>query len=241
MTTLTYDDHARTYPYLLTSQRQRLGVEPSGKPLDDDGIIGPRTKAGIYIAPVHAHGLCAQMLRLSLLNAREEGRNNQGRWPAYMMGERALRGLTPEQIAQLGETAQSRWSGVAQGPFCAGAVSTAIRLAYGDKQPQSLSARSLSRQWSHTPGVEVALSACEPGDLIAWRREVPGQPSAGHVGVVAGRSPSGLVLTLEGNGLRKNGAIGLYGYPLREGAKRGTQSVILVARRPDLNPQVATC
>lgn len=241
MTIYTYDQHVCAYPYLTTPQRQRLGVEPSGKPLNDDGVVGPKTKAGIYLAPKHDHGLIAQMLRLSLLNAREEGGNNRGRWPAYLMGERSLRDLTPEQIAALGETAQARWSGVEQGPTCAGTISTAIRLAYGDKQPQSLSARSLTRKWAEAPGQEIALSACEPGDLICWRREVPGQPTAGHIAAVADRSPSGLILTLEGNGSRRNGAVGLYGYSLREGAQRGTQSVILLARRPDLNPQEPSC
>lgn len=241
MTIHTYADHVHAYPYLTNPQRQRLGVEPSGKPLNDDGIIGPKTKSGIFLAPSHPHGLCAQMLRLSLLGAREEGRNNQGRWPAYLMGDRALRGMTPEQIAALGETAQARWSGVTQGPFCAGTVSTAVRLAYGDRQPWSLSARSLTRKWAEAPGQQVALATCEAGDLICWRREVEGQPAAGHIGVVAGRSPSGLVLVLEGNGSRRGGAVGLYGYSLKGGAQRGTQSVILLARRADLNPQEPSC
>jgi hypothetical protein len=87
MTTYTYTEHLAAFVDLDTATRQRLGVEPSGRPLDDDGLIGPKTRGGIFLAPVHGHRLVAQMLRLVLLNAREEGGNNRGRWPAWAMGE----------------------------------------------------------------------------------------------------------------------------------------------------------
>lgn len=233
MNIYTYDQHLEEFPLLTTAQRQRLGVEPSGHPLDDDGKVGPKTRGGLFVAPRSEHRLVDAYLRLALLNAREEGRNNCGRWPAYFMGQRQLTHLTPEQIADMSAPDVTRWSRVTQGSWCAGGASTVIRLAYGDGQPSSWGARQLVRRWAAHPGRSVALMTAQPGDLIAWKRDVPGQPGAGHVGIVWGRSPSGLLLVLECNGSRKNGAVGLYGYSLRDGAKRGSLEVVQIARRAD--------
>lgn len=233
MTVYNYDQHVCAYPDLTLAQRQRLGVEPSGRPLNDDGIAGPKTRGGIYIAPRAEHHLVDAYLRLALLNAREEGGNNHGRWPALFMGQKELRGFTPEDIATMTEGAVAFWSKIKQGPFCAGTASTAIRLAYGDGQPQSLGAKQLGRRWAAKPGEVVQPHDAQPGDLVIWHRvAASGNPAAGHIGVCAGRA-NGIILTLEGNGSRKNGAIGLYGYSLREGAKRGTQQIVMLARRAD--------
>ena len=224
-----YTEHVAAYPDLTTAQRQRLGVEPSGRPLDDDGKAGPKTLSGIFIAPSAEHDLVDTALRPLMQGAREEGKpgalsNNRGYWPALFMGDL-------EQ--EMSEADRERWRKVEQGPWCAGFVSWVIRTAYGAGQPQALGARLLTRLWAAKPGKAVAVSEAQAGDLIAWRREVPGKPAAGHIGIVWGRSPSGLLLVLEGNGSRRNGAVGLYGYSLREGAPRGTQHVTLVARRAD--------
>lgn len=219
-------EHTRRWPDLTLAQRQRLGVESSGAPLNDDGVEGPRTRGGIYIAPGHPHSLIQQAVRASLNNAREEGGNNRGVWPALFYG--ALDEL-PELDAQ-------RWRAVEQGPWCAAFVSWCIREAYGKGQPQAWGARRLVRRWAASPGQEVTLHTAQAGDLIAWRRDVAGEPAAGHVGIVFGRW-DGLLLVMEGNGSRKGGAVGLYGYDVRSGARRGTskpQEAILFARRPDL-------
>lgn len=230
----TYDEHVAAYPDLDAATRQRLGVEPSGLPLNDDGKVGPRTRSGLFVAPRAEHDLVDTALSLALLNAREEGKNNSGRWPGYMMGEPALRLLSPQQIADMSAADAARWSRVTQKSWCAGGASTIIRLAYGPGQPSSWGARQLVRRWAAHPGRSVALSLAQPGDLIAWKRDVPNQPGAGHVGIVWGRSPSGLLLVVECNGSRRNGAVGLYGYSLRDGAKRGSLEVTQVARRADI-------
>lgn len=219
-------DHKRLWPDLTLAQRQRLGVEPSGAPLNDDGIEGPRTRSGIFIAPGHAHGLLQQAVRASLNGAREEGGNNRGVWPALFYGA----------LDELPEIDAARWRSIEQGPWCAAFASWCIREAYGKGQPQAWGARRLVRRWADRPGQEVTLHTAQAGDLIAWRREVPGEPAAGHVGIVYGRA-GGLLLVMEGNGSRRGGAVGLYGYDLRTGAKRGSkapQDAILFARRPDL-------
>lgn len=214
---------------------QRFGVEPNGVPLDDDGVIGPKTRSGLFIDPdLLTHPLTLQMARLALLNAREEGGNNRGRWPGFVMGEKPLIQLTPEQIAALGAADVLKWQGREQGPTCAGHVSTVFRLAYGPGQPWSLSAREITRLWSRGPGRVVKLADAQEGDVLAWERDDPDNKAAGHVVIVVARH-AGLVITLEGNGSRKNGAVGLYGYDLASGAKRGRlkdQEVLMVARRP---------
>lgn len=233
MNVYTYDEHVAAFPDLDVATRQRLGVEPSGLPLNDDGKVGPKTRGGLFVAPRAEHKLVDTALSLALLNAREEGKNNSGRWPGYAMGERALTPLTPQQIADMDAADIARWSRVTQKSWCAGGASTIIRLAYGPGQPSSWGARQLVRRWAASPGRSVALNDAQSGDLIAWKRDVPGQPGAGHVGIVWGRSSSGLLLVLECNGSRRNGAVGLYGYSLRDGAKRGSLEVVQVARRAD--------
>ena len=222
----TYTEHLTAYPELTVAQRQRLGVELSGRPLDDDGKAGSKTRSGIFIAPSQPHQLVEQALVASLAGAREEGGNNKGVWPALFFGA----------LDELGEADAARWRAVEQGPWCAAFVSWVIRETYGKGQPQAWGARRLTRAWAAKPGEAVALSEAQAGDLICWRREAQGEPAAGHIGIVAGRSPNSLLLVLEGNGGRRGGAVGLYGYDLRSGCKRGstkTQEVILVARRAD--------
>jgi hypothetical protein len=228
----TYDEHIAAYPDLDTATRQRLGVEPDGTPLSDDGKVGPKTRSGLFIAPRAEHKLVDTALSLVLLGAREEGGNNRGRWPGYLMA-RPADPRSPQEIAALPPAEVARLSRVQQGSWCAGGASTIIRLAYGAGQPSSWGAQQLVRRWAAKPGRTVALADAQPGDLIAWKRDVPGQPGAGHVGIVWGRSPSGLLLVLECNGSRRGGAVGLYGYSLRDGAKRGSLEVTQVARRAD--------
>lgn len=223
----TYDlaAHLALFPELTIAQRQRLGVEPSGAPLHDDGVVGPRTRSGIYLAPRAHHKLVDKAAWAALQGAREEGGNNRGQWPALFYGA----------LDELPELDAARWRTVQQGPWCAAFVSWCIREAYGAGHPQAWGARRLVRRWADAPGRKVSLAETQAGDLIAWRREVPGEPAAGHVGIVAARA-NGLLLVLEGNGSRRHGAVGLYGYSLREGAKRGTskpQDAILFARRAE--------
>lgn len=45
MTTYTYTAHITAYPDLDTATRQRLGVEPGGRPLDDDAQVALDTAA----------------------------------------------------------------------------------------------------------------------------------------------------------------------------------------------------
>jgi hypothetical protein len=228
-------DHKRLWPDLTLAQRQRLGVESSGAPLNDDGIEGPRTRSGIYIAPGHSHGLLKQAIWACLQGAKEDGtgpgsNNNRGTWPALFMGDKIELGWTEED--------RRRFERVEQGPWCAGFVSWCIRTAYGEAgQPQALGAKYLTRLWARRPGQEVTLHTAQAGDLIAWRREArDGNKAAGHIGIIWGRH-DGKLLVMEGNGGRQLGAVGLYGYDLRTGAKRGSrapQDVVLLARRPDL-------
>ena len=219
----TLADHKRLWPSLTLAQRQRLGVEPTGRPLDDDGIEGPRTRSGLYIAPDQDHALVMAAFKMALIGAREDGGNNCGYFPHIFMGF-----LDYDPSAD-----HAPYRGKRQGLWCAGFASWVIRAVYGERAPRSWGARELTRKWA-TGGRRIPLvTLAEAGDVICWRREEPGEPAAGHVGIVVGRTDE-LLLVVEGNGTRRQGAVGIYGYSLAKRAKRGTeapQDVLMIARR----------
>jgi hypothetical protein len=223
---LTYDEYRAAHPKHTIDQMQRLGVEPNGVPLKDEGVVGPKTRSGLFLNPDGQHELVETMIWLSLHNARESGGNNCGYWPAILMGMNNY----------VATDDQRKWHGVPQGLWCAGTVSWAIWQTYGPGQPKSWGARELGRLWARRPGTVIKdLDDAQPGDVIVWRREAAdGNKAAGHVGVIGDKTDS-LLLVMEGNGGRTEGAVGLYGYSLANEAKRGRRNpmeVLMIARRP---------
>jgi hypothetical protein len=222
-----YDQHVEAFPHLTSEQRQRLGIHSGTlQPLHDDGKVGPLTLAGLFMAPSStASELLNKALWACEQGAQETvGANNAGPWPALFYG--ALDDdFTPEDRAKFAQ--------VEQGPWCAAFVSWCIREVMGKGQPQAWGARRLVRRWAVKPGSTVSLAECRAGDLVCWRRHVPGEPAAGHVGIVYGRSGD-LVFIVEGNGTRAQGAVGVYAYRVSKDGERGIkkpQRVIMVARR----------
>lgn len=227
MEVYSYDKHVAAFPHLTTQQRQLLGVEPSGAFLQDDGVAGPRTRSGLFVSPVQSHALLVPGFRALLAGAREDASkgNNDGVWPALFYATLKDEAFTPADKAKFAEIEQGAW--------CAAFVSWCIREAYGAGWPQAWGARRLTRRWAAQPGCEVILANCRAGDLICWRRHVPGEPAAGHIGVVIGQHGD-LVFVLEGNGTRQLGAVGVYAYSITKQGERGRlkpQKVIMVARR----------
>lgn len=216
---------------------QRFGVEASGAPLKDDGIAGRKTMAGIYISPEDlAHPITIGLAEYAQLGAREEGGNNHGRWPAHFMRDKKIGPMTPRDVAALPAAEIARLAKIEQGPTCAGTIERVLIGVMGAAAPRSLGAREMGRLWASGPGGQVVkLEDAREGDLIVWRRETAdGSKTAGHIGGVVGKTQS-LILTLEGNGGRDDGAVGLYGYTLADEAARGrakNQEVIMIARRP---------
>ena len=170
MSTLSHDQIRRTG--LPVALRQRLGVEPDGTPLAVDGIVGPRTRAAVYLDPValkQAHPLVACALEELLAGAQEGPRNNTGPWPKkYMRGV-----LYP-------------------GAWCAGFVSWCLRQTYGEGTPYIRGARRLGLAVAEQGDVgKLAVHELEVGDLIIWNRDGPdpgrdpGDDWSGHVAIVA--------------------------------------------------------
>lgn len=225
MTVYSLEDHQRLWPDLTLAQRQRLGIEPDGTPLDDDAILGRRTRAGIYLEPDAWHPIVAKCVELALLGARESGGNNCGYWPRLFMNK-----LTPPHDPAAD---QAIWHGKKNGLWCAGFGGWVARQVYGPPAPYSWSARQLARLWA-AGGERVELEDVQPGDAICWRREDPENGAAGHFGWAAAKT-SELLITIEGNGSRRDGAVGVYGYSLADRARRGKrepQDLIIIARRP---------
>lgn len=224
----TFDQLVAAFPDLSTAHRQRLGVEAATlAPLNDDGVIGPRTRAGLFVEPYHGNALLSKALWALEQGAREDesAGNNDGVWPALFYGALKDEVFTPHD--------KIKFAAVEQGAWCAAFVSWCIREGRGAGLPQAWGARRLVRRWAEKPGQVVTLGECRAGDLLCWRREVKGEPAAGHVGIVYGRSGD-LVFVVEGNGTRKLGAVGVYAYRVSTQGERGRdkpQRVIQVARR----------
>lgn len=222
---LTLDQHIEAYPALTPTQRQRLGIEPDGTPLDDDGILGRRSRSGLYLAPDAAHPIVAKCVELALLGARESGGNNCGYWPRLFMTK-----TTPPHDPAAD---QAVWHGKKNGLWCAGFGGWIARQVYGPRAPYSWSARTLAQLWA-AGGERINLDDVQPGDAVCWRREEPGHPAAGHFAWCVDKT-SELLITIEGNGARREGAVGVYGYNLADHARRGKrepQDLIILARRP---------
>ena len=183
MSTLRHDQIRRTG--LPVALQQRLGVEPNGKPLAVDGIVGPRTRGATYLDPAElerTHPLVACALEELLAGAQEEGGNNRGADPKkYMRGV-----LYP-------------------GAWCAAFVSWCLRKAYGEHTPYIRGARRLGLAVAeHSELGQLDAHELEPGDLIVWNRDGPDpgrDPSddwSGHVAIVA-HVDCDHVWTLDGN------------------------------------------
>lgn len=228
LTAYTLGEHVAAFPNLTLKQRQRLGVELNGTPLNDDGVEGPKTRGAIYVSPHQDHRLLKTAFDMALLGAREDGANNSGYFPHIFMAKKAYDADADRDV----------FKSVRQGLWCAGFVSWCLWRAYGPRAPFSWSARTITRMWAHgKSGGKTILDVADalPGDVICWRREVPGEDAAGHVGIVIGLFGS-LLLVIEGNGGRAGGAVGVYGYDINDKARRGRkdpQDVLLLARRDE--------
>lgn len=227
MSLLTLDAHIAAHPALTLAQRQRLGIEPNGTPLHDDGILGPRTRSGLFLpiqCEADAHPLVYKAVEMALVGARESAAgNNHGYFPHIFMSR------LPYDARADQEAFRDQKSGL----WCAGFGGWVIQQVYGPKAPYSWSARTLARQWlAH--GERVDLKDVQPGDVLCWRREASdGNPAAGHFGFCAERTDE-LLIAIEGNGTRRGGAVGVYGYSLANQAARGKnpQELLIIARRP---------
>jgi hypothetical protein len=229
------DAHRAAYPYLLPSTRQRLAVNPDGAPLDADGRLGPRSLAALYadlMQLLQSHPLIAAMTIHALAGAGEEGGGNKGQWPGVALARaadprigRRVRHPAWDPHAPRDRADALTYSG---GAWCAGEMSLAITQVYGDRiDLTSWGAADLLQRWLRAgAAIEVSPEDARPGDLIAWR-DLDG--SGGHVGCVAGRDRE-LLLTLEGNGSRRWGQVGLYGYTAAQDYARGRQELLRIVR-----------
>lgn len=231
----TLEAHRDAYPYLLPSTRQRLAIRPDGRPLDADGRLGKQSEGALYadlMELLQSHPLIAAMTLHALAGAGEEGGGNKGQWPGVCLA----RGADPRIGARKRHpdwdphAPRDRADALAYsgGSWCAGEMSLAITQVYGDRVDlTSWGATDLTARWLKAgAGVEVSAEDARAGDLIAWR-DLDG--SGGHVGCVAGRADD-LLLTLEGNGARRWGQVGLYGYARAQGYTRGRQALLRLVR-----------
>jgi cell wall-associated NlpC family hydrolase len=221
----TFEEHCEAFPELTVERRQAFGVEGAGahRHLNADGIVGPLTRGGLFVAPTSDHKLIEAALWAARAGAAEHGGNNCGVWVEAFMRNIKIRG-------------NPRWAdglrGGQQGPWCAGFVSWAAMEAYGPQAPRSWSARRITQLWANG-GETVALKDVRAGDVICWQRLEEGNPVAGHVGIVAAVQ-GGLVFVVEGNGARRLGRVGIYAYSIQNGARRGRvqpQDLHMIARR----------
>lgn len=185
----TFEALRSAYPSLPIEVLQRFGHEQGLiKPLVADGIIGPKTKSGIYLDPqaVLSAGCTPAKVALDelLAGAREIGGPNAGPWVHKYAR------LSPG--ATLG-TDRGAWCA-----FFASWVLDAWAKLHGKSHPKEGGARAVVRDLAHQLDVRRGLFALlRVGDLIAWP-SMTRASWAGHVGFVAALDASG-VYTIEGN------------------------------------------
>ena len=165
-----------------TAILQRMGFDPRGRPLAEDGIAGKLTKGGRYLDPrVITTPIAREALKDLLAGAQEEGRPNDGAWVrGYMRNTR--------------------------GPWCAGSSSTWLARAHGDGVPYKRGARRLGLAVAKASSVGKIEDPfeLEPDDLLILNRDGPDEGTdpnddwSGHVGVIAAVDDD-WIYTIEGN------------------------------------------
>lgn len=87
-------------------------------------------------------------------------------------------------------------------PWCAGFVSWCYsQHPQGCPYNYSLGARDILNQFTRR-GWRIDPrkgQQPEPGDIVVWTRDVPGNPHAGHIGLVVELSEGGILYVIEGN------------------------------------------
>jgi hypothetical protein len=224
MNLITLDALVETYT-LWASACQRLGVDAQGRPLDDDGRIGPLSRGGRYLDPTSVTCPAVRAaVSAAIAGGREVGGNDRGQWPRALMTTRAGRGSIDPQATRDAVAVEPQ-----QGQWCAGGLSWLLWVAYGEAAPHSWSARQLGEHvaaWGQDLGTDAAK--IEPGDVIVWqRRSEPG----GHVAICAAHDDE-RIYCLEANTSRRQSAIGLIAYSRASGVARGQQELHQIARLP---------
>jgi hypothetical protein len=217
---ISFDAHVALYP-MWNSERQRLGVDAQGRPLDDDGLIGPLSRGGRYLdrASVEVPSLKV-LLDAAIAGARDEGGNDRGMWPTAHM---SLTLVDPQ--------APRNRPGGQQGPHCAGGLSWAMVIAYGAHAPAQLANKT---RWSARDfgdlvaawGSDARGLPVQVGDVLVWQRAGGG----GHIAQVAAVDAEH-VYCLETNTSRRESATGVIAYKLPH-LERGSQRLHMVARPP---------
>lgn len=174
-------------------------LDERGRPLAVDGLVGPLTawrlinldKPAPEPTPSPSPDLPSggsqrgrHALQVALAErdagAREIGANNKG---AFVSKYLAPNGRPPLS-------------------WCAGFVSWCFSQ-HPDGLPfnYSLGARDILNQFTRRKWrVDIRGGELpQPGDIVVWTRDVPGNPHAGHIGLVVELSPGGILYTIEGN------------------------------------------
>lgn len=187
---MTFDQLRAAQPDLPVDVLQRFGHEAvSIRPLVCDGIVGTRTKSGIYLDPqaVRDAGCTPAKVALAelLAGAAEVGGPNAGPW-----------------VIKYARLSPGATLGTDRGAWCAFFASWVLdqwaRL-HGKSFPKEGGARAVVRDLPHQLDVKRSLFAqLQVGDLIAWPSTTRAASWAGHVGIVAAKDQAGLY-TIEGN------------------------------------------
>lgn len=182
---------------------QASQLDERGHPLTVDGLVGPLTGWRLVHCEDPVPTPAEQPLPASV-NALPAGGSQRGR--AALAVAFAERDAGAREIGSNNNGDFVRKylhpNGKPPLPWCAGFVSWCYsQHPQGCPFNYSLGARDILNQFTRR-GWRIDPSKGQmpaPGDIVVWTRDAPGNPHAGHIGLVVELSEGGILYVIEGN------------------------------------------
>jgi|GEM_PF-777317 len=182
---------------------QASQLDERGLPLAADGLVGPLTAWRLVHIEVPTPQPAEQPIptRVPSLPAGGSKRGRQALQVAFAERDAGAREIGSNNNGEFVKK-YLHPNGKPPLPWCAGFVSWCYsQHPQGCPYNYSLGARDILNQFTRR-GWRIDPSKGQlpgPGDIVVWTRDAPGNPHAGHIGMVVELSEGGILYVIEGN------------------------------------------